>query len=42
MPLYVATNVAIKRNWQILIELVNASGNNDLKSDNLKEKLKKL
>jgi hypothetical protein len=35
MPLYVATNVAIKPNWQSLIELAN-----DFKNDNL-EKIRK-
>jgi hypothetical protein len=35
MPLYVAANVAIKSNWQSLIELANA--NNDLENDNLVE-----
>jgi hypothetical protein len=33
-PLYVAANVAIKPNCQNLIELTNASGNNDSKNDN--------
>ncbi len=37
MPLYVATNVAIKPNGQSLIELENASGNNDFKHDNFEQ-----
>jgi len=37
MPLYVATNVIIKPNWQGLIELVIVSGNYDYKSDNFEE-----
>jgi hypothetical protein len=32
--LYLATNVVMKPNWHNLIELANASGNNDYKNDN--------
>jgi hypothetical protein len=35
--LYVATNVAIKPNWQILIKLENANGNNDYEIENFEE-----
>ncbi len=37
MLLYVATNVIIKPNWSSLIELANASGNNDCENDNFKQ-----
>ncbi len=32
--MYVTINVVMKPNWQILIELANASGNNDFENDN--------
>ncbi len=37
MPLYVATNNAIKPNLQSLTKLANASGNNDLGNDNFEQ-----
>ncbi len=40
MPLYIATNVAIKPNGQSLIELANASGIMILKLNNFKQIIK--
>jgi hypothetical protein len=37
MPLYVATNIAIKPNWQSSTKFANASGNNDLENDNFEQ-----
>jgi hypothetical protein len=37
MHLYVVANVAIKPNWQGLIELANATRNNDFENDNLEQ-----
>jgi hypothetical protein len=37
MPLYVATNIAIKPNLQSLTKLANANGNNDLENDNFEQ-----
>ncbi len=35
--MYVATNVAIKPNWQSLAKLSNASGNNDNENENFEK-----